>query len=398
MTVYFNKNRKRWCYDFEHRRKRFAGYAQELDGSPCASRRAAAAAEARERERAVIAPKLPRAGDYTLAQAFAELTPAWSRLDDYENKKRYIRELVRFFGEDTAIAAIGPAEVEAYTEFARTQPLRIWTGGPSRPAGEAKNAHFWKTSEKRRSPRTVNLYLKTLDQALTRAASVRDPITGASAIKMRPAVAKLAVPKRKARPVPEAVLSEVLNSVPGHIADAIVLTLYFGFRRGEVFTLQIHQADFDNGGVRLEAGAVKDDEDAFIPGAPAAMAFLQRLVDQARTRKTANLITWRRSYKDAARQAAEPWAPILSPKRAWSTVMDAIEGKFGRRWRWHDLRASFITHVAMTSGAAAAQKMARHSRYATTEAYVEVADEERRIAAARTAERPALRLIRDKQP
>ena len=29
--------------------------------------------------------------------------------------------------------------------------------------------------------------------------------------------------------------------------------------------------------------------------------------------------------------------------------MREIETKFGRRWRWHDTKAAFITHVARTS-------------------------------------------------
>jgi hypothetical protein len=41
--------------------------------------------------------------------------------------------------------------------------------------------------------------------------------------------------------------------------------------------------------------------------------------------------------------------------------MTLVEAKFGRRFRWHDTRAAFITHVALTSGAIAAQKLARHS-------------------------------------
>ena len=70
--------------------------------------------------------------------------------------------------------------------------------------------------------------------------------------------------------------------------------------------------------------------------------------------------------------------------------MDIVQGETGCRWRWHDLRAAFITHGALTSGAVTAQVLARHSNFETTQAYIDVADEARRIAAERTAERPAL--------
>jgi hypothetical protein len=73
--------------------------------------------------------------------------------------------------------------------------------------------------------------------------------------------------------------------------------------------------------------------------------------------------------------------------------MNVIEEEFGARWRWHDLRAAFITHIAMTSGPMAAQTLARHTDFDTTRAYIAVADEAVRAAAAKASERPALRLV-----
>jgi hypothetical protein len=53
-------------------------------------------------------------------------------------------------------------------------------------------------------------------------------------------------------------------------------------------------------------------------------------------------------------------------------------------------QASYITQVAVTSGAIAAQKLARHSDFKTTAGYVEVADEVMRAAAEKASERVAL--------
>jgi hypothetical protein len=82
--------------------------------------------------------------------------------------------------------------------------------------------------------------------------------------------------------------------------------------------------------------------------------------------------------------------------------MKHIEAKFGARYRWHDIRAAFITHVAITSGGVAAQSLARHADYETTLAYIHVADEVKRAAANRAAIRPALefspRKVPDKSP
>lgn len=392
MSVYEN-SRGRWMYDFWLNQKRHAGYCFEPDGARCLNRRSATRAESRVRERVAIAPALALPGQYTLAQAFADLTPKWERQDDWTNKKRYMHELLGFFGADAAVIAIDANRIGDYTTFARAQPRKVWAGGPRRDPALPTNARFWKIRHGTRGPATVNLYLKLLRQALDHAAQVRDPLTGAPVIAHAPKVIDLDVPKRKARPVPDAVLSEVLDKLPQHTRDAVVLTLFFGFRRGEVFSLEIKHVDVEARGVRLEAEDVKDDEDAFLPGSPEAMAYLQRLVDEARARGVTRLITWQRKRKDPELQKKEPWRPLSSSKRAWSTAMKAIAGTHGKRWRWHDIRAAFITHVAVTSGAIAAQHLARHSRYETTQGYVEPADEVRRAAADRAADRPALALV-----
>jgi hypothetical protein len=119
------------------------------------------------------------------------------------------------------------------------------------------------------------------------------------------------------------------------------------------------------------------------------MGYLRTLAMEADARGVKTLISYRRLAKDEARQ--EPWRPIRKARTAWRTAMKVIEAEFGRRWRWHDLRAAFITHVAMTSGPLAAQTLARHSDFDTTRAYIEVADEMTRTAADRAGERPALR-------
>jgi site-specific recombinase XerC len=77
--------------------------------------------------------------------------------------------------------------------------------------------------------------------------------------------------------------------------------------------------------------------------------------------------------------------------------LNTAKGLSDKRWRWHDVRAAYITHVAMTSGPLAAQKLARHSDFSTTQAYIEVADEVMRGAADRASQRPALALIAGKK-
>ncbi len=132
-----------------------------------------------------------------------------------------------------------------------------------------------------------------LRQVFTAASAIRDPITHIPAVACVPSVPILKTSKRKARPVPDDVLTRALEIVPPHIVDAIRLTLYFGLRQGEAMRLETHHLDFQSRGIRLYAEAVKkDDEDAFLPGAPAAMELLRTLCDQARVRGMTHLVAW----------------------------------------------------------------------------------------------------------
>src|ERR1019366_899744 len=140
---------------------------------------------------------------------------------------------------------------------------------------------------------------------------------------------------------------------------AMMLTLCFGFRGSEVFGLTVDQIDWEAGGLRLYYEDVKDREDVFLPGAQFAMGYLRFLAMEAEARGLRHVISYRRHGNNS--KAHIPWRPIKKTRTAWKNAMKVIEAEFGRRWRWHDLRAAFITHVAMTSGPLAAQTLARHS-------------------------------------
>lgn len=387
MTVFFDKSRNRWRFDFELKGVRHQGYCLDGAGEPVASKSAARQAEGVARRKAAIAGKVADPRAVTIGQVVASMLPRWKASATWSDKKRQARELLQFFGPSTPVRDIDADRIHAYTDFALAQPIRIWLQGPGRE--DAPPASAWKASGRTRSAATVNRYLSLLRQILTRAGEMRD-CDGQLVLDSVPPVKDLPELKRHARPVPEPVLKTVLADLPPHARDAVILTLFFGFRKGEVFALEIHQIDFIANGIWLAAENVKDREDAFLPGAPAAMAFLRQLVAQAQDRGTTRLITYRRHPGSAA---PGTWRPIAGARTAWKRVMDAIEKKTGRRYRWHDIRAAFITHVALTAGPIAAQRMARHSDFETTQAYVAVADSVTRDAAKDAAARPSLRLV-----
>lgn len=396
MTVWFDKSRKRWRYNFMLAGVRYARECRLPDGSLVTSRRAAEACEEAVRVAARTAPKVPAASDLTLAQVIDALAETWIHDADWPNKRRYAREIVAFFGGDCPMTSIDGAKLQDYVAFALKQPVMIWRGGGRKPGETEDQDRYWKPAEngRTRAPATVNRYLPIIRAALQRAHHTRDSITGRRVIEDVPIVADLAEPKRKARPIPDPVLLHLMEILPDYLVEAERLTLYFGLRRGEALSLQVPQVDFQARGIWLDHDAVKDDEDAFLPGGRAAMQFLAQLVDQAKERRMRHLISWRRRRKDETAQAREPWRPLKNPKTAWRTAMDAVQEKFGKRWRWHDLRAAFITHIAITAGPLAAQKLARHSEFSTTQGYVEVADQVMRDAAEQAGNRPAFEVVK----
>jgi hypothetical protein len=152
----------------------------------------------------------------------------------------------------------------------------------------------------------------------------------------------------------------------------------------------IAHVDFNAKGIRLAAEDVKNGTDSLQPGSSAAMQFLAQLVDQARDRGTPYLITWRGRVTKTEKLATAKWVPIKSPKTAWRTAMTKVEKTYGKRWRWHDIRAAYITHVAMTSGPLPARELARHQSFKTTEGYIAVANDVVRLAVEQASNRPAL--------
>jgi integrase len=388
VTVFLDKQRGRWRYDFELGGMRYARECLDPTGSPVTSKRAAITVEAEAKRIARLRPTTPRSTDLTLAQVFNDLSEIWEKQPGWPNRKPMVRELLQFFGHATAMRDIDGAKIQDYIAFALRQPLRVWVGGPE----ISKDGDRWTVhpSGRTRSPATVNRYLPLLRAAFKRAYLSRDPVTRERGIDDLPAITKLAELKRKARPVPDDVLVDLINTLPVHVVEALKVTLFFGFRRNEAFALTIGQVDLDAGGIRLEARNVKNRTDAFLPGSRQAMQFLAQLVDQARNRGTRQLVSWRGLVTDEKKVAAAIWRSIKSPKSAWTRAMNEIEKKHGCRWRWHDIRAAYITQVAITSGAIAAQKLARHSDFKTTAGYIEVADDVMRAAAEKASERVAL--------
>lgn len=376
MTVYFRKSRARWVYHFEKDGKRFTGYCVDALGLPVKSRSAARQAEGVERRRLDLEPKTAKPGELTFAMAIAALTPTWSAQASWYARKIWLRDIIDFFGLDAAIGAVDQAMVDDYVTRCRSAKVKVWRGGPDRDPLDDRFADLWTQTDKARSPATVNLYLGTLRQIFARAGTHRDPRTGAPVFAWLPTVPEIRRDKRRARPMPDQVAAEVMSIMPAHIVDAMMLTALFGFRKGEAFSLTRNHVDWDSRGIRLQAEDVKDAEDIFLPASQFALGFLWCLDIDAEARGITNLVSWQP-------KKGGPFVALAKPGHAWDRAQAFMLAKYGKTWRWHDLRAAYITKVALTSGPQAAQILARHSDQETTQGYIEVADELRRLAADR---------------
>lgn len=381
--------------------QRYRPMLYKEDGTLCTTEREAKAAAPRakikcedEAKNAVALKRRPQPADYELAQLFAALKPTWEIRKDWKNKQRAIAELIHYFYEVKnvrRVAQLSENDITDYITWAMAQPIPRWFGGCHRDPDADENARFWgvrydrEGNEKRRDPATMNqTYLTPLRLALKHAGRIRDH-EGAFVFRNLPHVQRLKTYDREATPIPDEVFTDILNSDgPLHTKHAAIIALCFGLRESEVFDCRIKQVEFSPvPGIRLDPKRVKEKRGRLQQGSPKAMAFLAELITQARARGVEHLITWKRGPN-------WPWAPLSTSAGAWKKIMDGIEAKHGRRWRWHDTRAAYITHVATTSGPADAQVMARHVSAQTTARYIGIVDERRRVAAVNATERPCL--------
>ena len=76
-----------------------AGYVRVLEGV--------------EKRRVELEPKVAKPGELTVAMATAALTPVWKTQANWFARQIWVREILGFFGVETAIAAIDQAKADA---------------------------------------------------------------------------------------------------------------------------------------------------------------------------------------------------------------------------------------------------------------------------------------------
>jgi integrase len=382
MTVNYRSDRKKWAYNFRLGGQRYAGYAiHPRTGKLAANEAEAKRIEALIREdlerRAAEQPKphRPNHDDYTLAQALASWAVRKQGKANWPNQRTYLAELLSWFGAETPAADITAERCWAYITWAREQPILVWRGAGRKAidCSEAELKRFWvpRADGKCREDSTINRYLDPLREALRIAHETR--VHGVPLLAEPPAVPQLEEIQRLPRPISDEAIRRLATETkaPAHLIDAILLVRNMGFRKAEVFGLQIADVDFDAGGVWLRGERTKGRRDEFVPANADAIDLLRRLVAQARERTTAYLLTYR------PRKLGE-WVPVRDPKRSFRTAMKQI-GLDGQHV-FHNTKAAYVTAVASTASAEVTRSLARHKDSRTTARYIQVVDAVRQAA------------------
>jgi integrase len=190
-----------------------------------------------------------------------------------------------------------------------------------------------------------------------------------------PQIERLPEPKRIPNPVPLSVLAQIESdpAAPDHLWEAAALARLFGLRLAEICAARVDWIDWEQQALRLPAEFTKANRDEFQVANSEAMQLVAWLALFARERNSANefLIVYTPNGGRKAR-------PIKSLQGAWANALRrlGLEG----RYRFHDIRATYVTQVAMVASSAVTQGLARHKSAATTSLYTRVADGAKRAA------------------
>ncbi|MGE5515433.1 MAG: tyrosine-type recombinase/integrase [Bacteroidota bacterium] len=360
MSVYFNDKRGKWLYNFERGGRRYSAYCVDERGQDVTTKRAAKACEARIKRDVEKALKtIPRgvvvSGAYTVEQMFADyVTQHAGQLRSWRtNMRRYVEELLEFFGRATAASALSVEDVERFIAHSRAQPRAVYVGGP-RKGGELAT----RDAPRFRTDSTTNRYLTTLRAAANWAvAHGKMP-----ALKVR----HLEEPADLPNPVSLDQVRAILGHALPHLRLAILIAVHTGMRLDETLGLRWDWIDTSAQVIRLPSRTTK----AKVGQVVHINAELAKVLVE-----TPRVCDWVVAY----RQADGCFRPIKTLRHAWLTAQRAAG--ISPPHRFHDLRATFCTAVlAANNNPLTLKAAARHASLSTTMRYAQVADDSVREA------------------
>jgi integrase len=399
MTVFVNKKRNKWTYDFRIDGVRYSNYCIHPEtGEEAKNKREAK--KIRDMIKANIQKTIDRGekvkkeeerpvlkASITLAEVFDFYLEKMEGKASEPNVKSYIREMLDFFGGSTQIEKVED-RIYDYIEFSKKQKVRVYVGKDEN--GENKYIE----RDKLRSPKSINEYLKCLRKAYRdfKKAPRNKPIK--HLIPNPPEFDLLDEYKRVPTPVPYNVTKTYLESfdekLHAHTRLAYILCVQTGMRARECAQIRERQYSETEGIITLEGCQTKTRAGRFVYVNNVARKallecrktgdylwlLLQEYPHMAEEYQKKYGIYSRRDinfilYRPKGTGVPRPVKHVATS--AWKSVKKEV----GINYRWHDTRAAFCTDTLGSSGnIRAVQQLAGHQDISTTQKYLHAADEQ----------------------
>lgn len=404
MTVWLDKDRKKWRYDFQSNRERKTGYCIHPDTNrPAATQRDAEQIESVIRDRLRRnAPAAVAVTGFTLAEAVDFYAESHAKaLASWPMIRPRLADILKWFGPSRDISTIAETDVAAYIAWQRGQELKFWTGGPAQ-----KDEPTYRTNGRKRSIATINKHLKFLKAVLATRPARRyliDP----------PEINLLKEPKRIPTPINQDMAADILKNSAQHLHHTIVLCIHTGMREREVLSVRTQQFNQAQRVIYLDE-TTKSRTGRAVYVNEVAFQTIRRCVEEGdalwaaltgdearakhyarkygiRTRGDIPLILYTPPGKDSLP------GPIKSIATAWTNARQRAGVKGGVRF--HDTRASFCSYLAhMGVPTLDIQTLAGHEDIQTTMRYIKGADNRLMEAVDRLAIHSPFGIMSDKVP
>lgn len=392
MTVFYNKQRKKWSYNFVDLGRKYQGYCIH----PITAEHAKNRTDAIRVEQIIkgeikkldqTEEILPQASSntFTFAEPIAYYLETMKGRPDFKNIQTYVPELLDYFGAKTPMSAIED-KIPGYIERSKKQNVKTYIG-----KDKAGNK-LYKEQDRLRSPNTINAYLQIIVRAFKSFKSAQVNKKYKQFIPDPPDFDYLSVPKRTPTPIPQeatkAYMEAIDDTLHRHIRLAYILCIQTGMREKEMAKVRDSQYIESERVILLTPEQTKTNVGRFVHiNDIAHKAILE-------CRKVGSLL-WR-ELQDSSELAAEykekyditqrgdinlilyrrNGSGVPKPvKHIASSAWKTIRKKAGVNYRWHDTRAAFCTG-AIEAGAdiITVKELAGHSSIETTMKYLKAAN------------------------
>ncbi|PZO88588.1 MAG: hypothetical protein DI626_01475 [Micavibrio aeruginosavorus] len=392
MSVYQNKQRKKWCYAFNIKGERFTGYCEHpKTGEIAATKRDALKFE--KLIRSEIELQIENRGtekeeiDLPLPHSIPLIEPITYRLKQMAGKasfacaKTYANEILAFFGETLPMDKVED-RIHLYIEYSEKQNVKIFKGK------DANGKNLYEVKPKLRSKKSTNEYLKFLTQAYREFKGAPENKKIKHCIPEPPEFKLLRTPKRIPTPIPYNVSKTYIEAfdetLHAHTRLAYIICVQTGMRAKECARIRERQYYETERYIALEPEQTKTDTGRTVQVneiAHQALMECRKLGDYLweilksypqlaaeyqkaygiTTRGDINFILYRRNGTGVPR-------PV---KHVATTAWKATKKAAGIQYRWHDTRAAFCSDTLGANGDIdAVQKLAGHQDIQTTQKYL----------------------------